>query len=178
MSQESIEAECWDCDGTGLYIGCAEPKGTAVICATCGGSGCEKIWYKPFTRRKGRRGIQTIYIPRVSTRKETMTKKEAARELRRLLKPRTYLVRIWEECGIRVEAKWISALDVDVEISKKTWIGARKKKGVFTSDQLQIELAKFKQDIKELCDASDELAKQDGCKGEYERFLYFEGLKY
>lgn len=52
--------ECCACDGTGLYVGFAEPKGTAVVCLQCDGSGCEEITLTPFVKRKGRRGIQTV----------------------------------------------------------------------------------------------------------------------
>jgi len=55
-----IKAECGSCGGTGLYSGFAEPKGTAVICVQCRGTGCETISYTPFTRRKERGGITTI----------------------------------------------------------------------------------------------------------------------
>ena len=57
---ETVKTECYACDGTGLYIGCAEPKGTAVVCVECEGSGCFEFPFKPFTRRKGRRGILTV----------------------------------------------------------------------------------------------------------------------
>lgn len=57
---ETVKAECSSCGGTGLYSGFAEPKGTAVICVTCDGTGCQEIRFKPFERRKGKRGIHTI----------------------------------------------------------------------------------------------------------------------
>lgn len=57
---ETVKAECAACGATGLYSGFAEPKGTAVVCLECDGSGCKEIYFTPFTRRKGRRGIQTI----------------------------------------------------------------------------------------------------------------------
>lgn len=57
---EKIKTECIKCNGTGLYIGFAEPKGTAVVCMQCTGTGCDEINFKPFTRRKDRRGIQKI----------------------------------------------------------------------------------------------------------------------
>ena len=37
-----------------------ERKGEAVVCLQCGGSGCRKIKYKPFTSRKPARGINSI----------------------------------------------------------------------------------------------------------------------
>lgn len=63
---ETYKTECIACGGTGLYSGLAEPKGTAVICIQCGGSGCKEITFTPFTRRKGRRGIQTVSLSRGS----------------------------------------------------------------------------------------------------------------
>lgn len=57
---ETVKTECIACDATGLYSGFAEPKGTAVICLECDGSGCKEICFTPFTRRKGRRGIDII----------------------------------------------------------------------------------------------------------------------
>ena len=48
----TVDAECSDCKGTGLYHGMAEPKDTAVVCQRCAGSGCKKIEYAPFSGRK------------------------------------------------------------------------------------------------------------------------------
>lgn len=56
----TVKAECKSCGGTGLYSGFAEPKGTAVICLECGGTGCMKITYTPFTKRRGDTGIHTV----------------------------------------------------------------------------------------------------------------------
>jgi hypothetical protein len=55
-----VKAECGSCDGTGLYCGFAEPKGTAVICLNCGGTGCDEIGYIRFTGRKERRDVHTV----------------------------------------------------------------------------------------------------------------------
>jgi len=60
MARQVINAECGDCRATGLYSGVCEPKGTAVICVRCGGTGCEALSYTPFTVRRRRGGIQTI----------------------------------------------------------------------------------------------------------------------
>lgn len=57
---QTIRAECSACGGTGLYSGFAEPKGTAVVCVKCSGSGCEEITFTLFTGRKGKRNIQTV----------------------------------------------------------------------------------------------------------------------
>lgn len=57
---ETVKVECAACSSTGLYSGFAEPKGTAVVCVKCGGSGCCEINFVPFTRRKGCLNIQTV----------------------------------------------------------------------------------------------------------------------
>jgi len=61
-----IKTECSSCQGTGLYCGFAEPKGTAVICLKCEGTGCLELSYKPFTQRKEKRGIKTVSFSRGS----------------------------------------------------------------------------------------------------------------
>lgn len=55
-----IDIECRSCNGTGLYVGFAEPKGIAVVCVACKGGGCERLTYTPFTARKPRTGITTV----------------------------------------------------------------------------------------------------------------------
>jgi DnaJ-class molecular chaperone len=55
-----VKAECGSCSGTGLYRGFAEPQGTAVVCHTCRGTGCQTITYKPFERRQRKQGIQRV----------------------------------------------------------------------------------------------------------------------
>jgi DnaJ-class molecular chaperone len=57
---KTIKAVCRSCDGSGLYQGFAEPKDTAVVCITCGGSGCEEIHYTPFKERKSKRGVKWV----------------------------------------------------------------------------------------------------------------------
>lgn len=61
---KTIKIECDACDGTGLYRGFAEPRGVAVVCLRCGGTGCAEIRYEPFKRRKGRRDVQTVRYSR------------------------------------------------------------------------------------------------------------------
>lgn len=61
-----FEIECGSCAGTGLYSGLCEGKGKAVICIRCTGTGCQKVEmtagnFKPFTGRKRRSDIQTVY---------------------------------------------------------------------------------------------------------------------
>ncbi len=60
VRRETVDAECTACGATGLYVGFAEPKGTAVVCVQCNGSGCKTIGYRPFVKRKGRRGVLTV----------------------------------------------------------------------------------------------------------------------
>ena len=55
-----VKTECGSCGGTGLYCGFAEPKGTAVVCLNCSGTGCATLCYTPFERRKGRGDIATV----------------------------------------------------------------------------------------------------------------------
>lgn len=64
MAMRTVKTECEACDGTGLYCGFAEADGEAVICLHCDGTGCYKLRYKPFERRKGRRGIKSIFRSR------------------------------------------------------------------------------------------------------------------
>lgn len=60
MVKKTVKIECNACGATGLYSGFAEPRGTAVVCRECGGTGCKEISFTPFTRRKDKRGITTI----------------------------------------------------------------------------------------------------------------------
>ena len=57
---KAVKAECQGCGGTGLYCGFAEPKGTAVVCVVCSGTGCAIIRYKPVVKRYGKRGVKTV----------------------------------------------------------------------------------------------------------------------
>lgn len=58
----NIQIECSPCNGTGLYCGFAEPKGTAVICHGCDGSGKTMLSYREFTGRKRKRNIQHVLV--------------------------------------------------------------------------------------------------------------------
>ena len=55
-----VKARCSSCGGTGLYSGMCEAEGTAVVCLTCDGTGCQIIRYHPFEKRLGKRGIKTV----------------------------------------------------------------------------------------------------------------------
>jgi hypothetical protein len=60
MTQITVECECPSCGGTGLYSGFAEPKGTAVICTRCKGTGMSTYSYTPFSGRKRKPGVHVI----------------------------------------------------------------------------------------------------------------------
>lgn len=55
-----IKVKCRACGGTGLYCGMAEPKGVAVVCVQCEGTGGHDFEYEPFVARVPRKGIQTV----------------------------------------------------------------------------------------------------------------------
>ena len=58
--KQSVKAECSSCSGTGVYVGFAEPKGTAVVCLNCDGTGERTIEYNSFTGLKRREGVHTV----------------------------------------------------------------------------------------------------------------------
>lgn len=55
-----VKAVCGPCRGTGLYRGFAEPKGVAVVCLECEGSGCKTVEYEPFVRRADRADVSEV----------------------------------------------------------------------------------------------------------------------
>lgn len=61
-----VQTECGACSGTGLYSGFAEPKGVAVVCLQCNGTGCHEISYIPFICRKPKANIKTVQLSRGS----------------------------------------------------------------------------------------------------------------
>jgi hypothetical protein len=52
--------ECVSCNGTGLYCGFAEAKGTAVICLGCKGQGWQESTFRKFDGRKRKNGVKAI----------------------------------------------------------------------------------------------------------------------
>lgn len=62
MSTQKIKTKCEACNSTGLYVGFAEPVGTAVICRTCNGNGFCEIEIKLFLERKRRQGISRVFV--------------------------------------------------------------------------------------------------------------------
>jgi len=59
----SLEIECKSCNGTGLYVGTAEREGSAVICTTCEGTGCQdyNFGYTLFIERKIRNDVRRVF---------------------------------------------------------------------------------------------------------------------
>jgi hypothetical protein len=57
-----IDEECPDCHGTGLYVGFAEPRGVAIVCKDCDGTGKLhfRYSYRPFVKRQPRKGITRV----------------------------------------------------------------------------------------------------------------------
>lgn len=115
-------------------------------------------------------------------RSSEMTKMLAVLELRRLLKPRVYKVRIWEDRGIEITAKWLSDTSIDTEIININLYRVRLK-NILTLDQIQSELGRFKTAIDWLCLSSDRLAlknkrkkKLKGRLTSSEKAEYFEEL--
>jgi hypothetical protein len=64
MEKIEIEIECPACEGTGLYQGLGEGKGTAVVCYKCNGSGkyLYLYSYNKFTGRKKKPDIERVYL--------------------------------------------------------------------------------------------------------------------
>jgi hypothetical protein len=62
MANKTIKAVCSSCRGTGVYSGMCEGNGHAVVCLNCDGTGCEKITYIPFKKRRMKQGIDTVSI--------------------------------------------------------------------------------------------------------------------
>ncbi len=63
ISQETVQMECEDCEGTGIYRGCFEPEGTGVVCRACDGSGRQTMTYTPFISRKLREDVRKVRHP-------------------------------------------------------------------------------------------------------------------
>lgn len=58
-----FDEECPSCHGTGLYVGCAEHDGAAVVCSTCKGTGKHHFVheYDEFTVRKDRPKVTRVF---------------------------------------------------------------------------------------------------------------------
>ena len=62
-NQITIEHECDECGGTGLYVGAAERYGAAVVCDACEGAGWVTTVFNwiPFTARRHRTGVIRVH---------------------------------------------------------------------------------------------------------------------
>lgn len=105
--------------------------------------------------------------------KSRLTRSAAIIELKRLLKPRTYWLRIWKNEGIRITAKWESDVSVSIYVDDEV-ITKRRTKRVMSLEQIQSALNRFKSEINCFCSVSDELAD----KAKRRRMTYFEELLY
>lgn len=81
------------------------------------------------------------------------------KQLRNLLKPRLYLIRLWGIYSLSVEAAWISDTSVSIEKTDFELLPTRRKRPIDTY-QLQAELSAFQDEVNIFCAASDALAKQ------------------
>ena len=61
MGRIIVEHVCnGGCGGSGVYAGCAEPKGVAVVCLACDGTGKQTSYFEPFVKRRQRKGIHWV----------------------------------------------------------------------------------------------------------------------
>lgn len=103
------------------------------------------------------------------------TKTAVIKELRRLIKPRTYLIHLWNIYGIQVKAAWKSDVSLDIE-TETVIITSKRKKNLLTIEGMKAELAQFKADIDHLCSTTDALAEKEGQVSKYNKQAYFEEL--
>lgn len=131
------------------------------------------------------------FVPVGST--SILTKTAAIVELKRLLRQRTYYLRIFGIYGVKIKARWTSDTSIDIDTETKIII-KRREKNVLTLHEIQADLGRFKSSIDHLCDATTVLARQekekkkklmgydnftsDKCLTEEEDQAYFEKLLY
>lgn len=60
MTMPIVSTKREACEGTGLYSGFKEPKGVAVVCRECNGTGCKTLEYTYFVARRQAHGIHTV----------------------------------------------------------------------------------------------------------------------
>ena len=62
MSRIEFDELCKSCGGVGLYVGCCERDGIAVVCNTCNGTGKHHFIheYEEFTEKKIREDIERV----------------------------------------------------------------------------------------------------------------------
>lgn len=110
------------------------------------------------------------------------TKADAIHHLKRLLKQRTYYLRIWDDQGIKIKARWESDVSIDI-YTEDDIITKQRKNNVIGLAQIQADLGRFKSAIDCLCDGIDKLALEEkrkkklkGRLTEPESQTYFEKL--
>ena len=98
----------------------------------------------------------------------TITRKKVAiEELKHLLKTRKYFIRIWENQGIEIEAKWnrrVTMYSIDLGIDlyiKYVRIRTNKSKEIYTIEQIQADLETFTSEIQHFFWIVDELERQE-----------------
>ena len=57
-----VEVVCKSCKGTGLYQGMAERDGAFIQCWHCKGTGCVKVSYELFEKRKPQPKCKRVYL--------------------------------------------------------------------------------------------------------------------
>ncbi|QQG44568.1 MAG: hypothetical protein HYW86_01470 [Candidatus Roizmanbacteria bacterium] len=62
MDKVTVKIQCKSCSGTGVYRGYQEPKGVAVVCHDCKGTGGVDFSYEPFTGLKRQDGVDIVRI--------------------------------------------------------------------------------------------------------------------
>lgn len=63
--KESVQIECKQCNGTGLYVGMAERDGAAVVCYRCNGTGQDTLEFVRFTeRRQPKKPVSRVHLSR------------------------------------------------------------------------------------------------------------------
>jgi len=96
----------------------------------------------------------------------------AIKELRRLLKPRTYIIKIWDCWYVKIEAAWECGVDISITNVDRLVISLKQGKRITTIGEMQADLVQFKIDIDKICNISDTLAKRTG----EDNLRYFEKL--
>lgn len=63
MKKIEMIIQCQACNGTGVYSGCGEGRGAAVVCYRCKGTGeyNYRFEYEEFTGKKKAEGIKRVY---------------------------------------------------------------------------------------------------------------------
>ncbi len=102
---------------------------------------------------------QLLHNSMILPKERIPTKASAIAELKRLSKSQTYLVRIYGIYGIEITASWESDVSIDIKI-EETVIHPKRKHDILTTEQVQANLRRFKSEIDDLCDTSDELARR------------------